>query len=95
MKLKTTRFARALFVGACTLLVATRVLADDSPREHLSLDLNWKFHLGDDWPGALHLDKAGSATGPAAECRRGGTPVGDGHGANPALHTAPNLAMIC
>jgi beta-galactosidase len=38
-----------------------------SPREHLSLDANWKFHLGDDWPGALHLDKAGASTGPAAE----------------------------
>ncbi len=41
--------------------------ADGSPREHLSLDANWKFHLGDDWPGALHLDKAGASTGPAAE----------------------------
>src|ERR1019366_6916873 len=46
--------------------------ADDSsatvsPREHLSLDANWKFHLGDDWPGALHLDKAGASTGPASE----------------------------
>jgi len=38
-----------------------------SPREHLSLDANWKFHLGDDWPNALHLDKAGASTGPAAE----------------------------
>ncbi len=41
--------------------------AGDSPREHLSLDANWKFHLGDDWPGALHLDKAGASSGPAAE----------------------------
>ena len=41
--------------------------AADSPREHLSLDANWKFHLGDDWPGALHLDKAGASTGPASE----------------------------
>ena len=38
-----------------------------SPREHLSLDAGWKFHLGDDWPGALHLDKAGSSTGPASD----------------------------
>lgn len=32
-----------------------------SPREHLSLDQGWKFHLGDDWPGAfeLRLMKAG------------------------------------
>src|ERR1039457_1888552 len=41
--------------------------ASTSPREHLSLDANWKFHLGDDWPGALHLDKAGASTGPASE----------------------------
>ena len=38
-----------------------------SPREHLSLNANWKFHLGDDWPGALRLDKAGASGGPAAE----------------------------
>jgi beta-galactosidase len=38
-----------------------------SPREHLLLDDHWKFHLGDDWPGALRLDKAGSSGGPAAE----------------------------
>jgi len=36
-------------------------------REHLSLDQNWKFHLGDDWPDALRLDKAGASGGPAAE----------------------------
>ena len=40
--------------------------AEASPREHLSLDANWKFHLGDDWPNALHLDKAGASEGPAA-----------------------------
>jgi beta-galactosidase len=38
----------------------------ESPREHLSLDTNWKFHLGDDWPGAPRLDKAGDSTGPAS-----------------------------
>lgn len=36
-------------------------------REHLSLDANWKFHLGDDWPNALRLDKAAASTGPASE----------------------------
>jgi beta-galactosidase len=41
--------------------------AAESPREHLSLDANWKFHLGDDWPDALRLDKAGASAGPAAE----------------------------
>ena len=40
-----------------------------SPREHLSLDQGWKFHLGDDWPSAfeLRLQKAGMSAGPAGE----------------------------
>ena len=38
-----------------------------SPREHLSLDAHWKFHLGDSWPNALYLEKAGRSSGPAAE----------------------------
>jgi beta-galactosidase len=29
------------------------------------LDADWKFHLGDEWPEALRLDKAGVAAGPA------------------------------
>jgi len=53
----------ALAVAAFTV----NSFAADSPREHLSLDANWKFHMGDDWPGALHLDKAGASTGPASE----------------------------
>ena len=44
-----------------------RAAAAASPREHLSLDANWKFHLGDDWPNALNLEKAGKSGGPAAE----------------------------
>jgi beta-galactosidase len=40
--------------------------AEESPHEHLSLDANWKFHLGDDWPNALYLNKAGVNKGPAA-----------------------------
>src|SRR5882724_7225204 len=47
------------------------LFADDvstnSPREKLLLDAGWKFHLGDDWPNALRLDKAGQSTGPASE----------------------------
>jgi len=35
-------------------------------RERLSLDHGWKFHLGDAWPDALRLDKAGVSSGPAA-----------------------------
>ncbi len=55
-----------LFVLAALLAGLTRASAAD-PREHLSLDANWKFHLGNDWPYALHLDKAGSSDGPAGE----------------------------
>ena len=51
---------RLLMVAALALGLPSH--AADSPREHLSLDANWKFHLGDDWPGALHLDKAGAST---------------------------------
>ncbi len=42
-------------------------MAADSPREHLSLDANWKFHLGDDWSDALHLENSGTGSGPASE----------------------------
>ena len=58
--------SRWLLVSLLTVSVS-KLTAADSPREHLSLDANWKFHLGDDWPDALHLDKAGASTGPAAE----------------------------
>ncbi len=61
-------FVRLFMITAAALAMSSSsAQADDSPREHLSLDANWKFHLGDDWPGALHLDKAGASTGPAAE----------------------------
>jgi beta-galactosidase len=59
-----------LAVRLLTLAAAVFTLhlsAADSPREHLSLDANWKFHLGDNWPNALHLDKAGASGGPASE----------------------------
>lgn len=48
-------------------LSAAALSAAESPREHLSLDAHWKFHLGDDWPRALDLSKAGASSGPAAE----------------------------
>ncbi len=65
-----TRAGRLLAVAL--VMFNFHSFADDgsaavSPREHLSLDANWKFHLGDDWPDALHLDKAGASTGPASE----------------------------
>ena len=63
--MQSYRFFRLAILAATVCLGQLR--AADSPREHLSLDANWKFHLGDDWPSALHLNKAGASTGPAAE----------------------------
>ena len=56
-----------LFWTLLSLLCALRCAAADAPRQHLSLDIGWKFHLGEDWPDALHLDKAGTGSGPAAQ----------------------------
>jgi hypothetical protein len=50
----------ALAVAACTLPLSA---APAPPHEHLSLDANWKFHPGDDWPNVLHLNKAASIMG--------------------------------
>src|SRR5579862_6294936 len=66
------KFIRLVSTGLLTVAVAALTFnsaaADNaSPREHLSLDQNWKFHLGDDWPGALNLAKAGASTGPASD----------------------------
>ena len=58
---------RTLRVGACAVLFVTRLSAADSPREHLSLDAGWKFHLGDEWPDAMHLENSGADSGPASE----------------------------
>jgi beta-galactosidase len=64
----TRCFQQLLAATFLAILTATLSAAEtNSPREHLSLDANWKFHLGDDWPNALRLDKAGSSGGPAAE----------------------------
>lgn len=54
------------FLLAITSLPA---FAADGPRsrEHLSLDSNWAFHLGDEWSDALPLDKEGASTGPARD----------------------------
>ena len=57
-----------VFCGtACAALLATQLATAQSPCEHLSLDTNWKFHLGDDWPDALHLENSGTGSGPASE----------------------------
>ena len=69
---------RAVLAGACAAVWATQLAAAGSPsvlrggataedgREHLSLDSNWTFHLGDDWPDALHLENSGTGSGPAS-----------------------------
>ena len=57
----------SLIAGACAALFVTPLAAAALPRDHLSLDAGWKFHLGDDWPGALRLDKAGTSSGPASD----------------------------
>ena len=51
----------------CVASLVAQLAAAESPRERLSLDSNWKFHLGDDWPKTLRLDKAGANAGPASE----------------------------
>jgi len=39
--------------------------AGTAPRERLSLDAAWRFHLGNEWGTGENLAKAGSSTGPA------------------------------
>jgi beta-galactosidase len=65
--MKATRFVLRFFAGLFLLVAGLNSFADSSPRERLLMDFGWKFHLGDDWPNALRLDKAGQNTGPAAE----------------------------
>ena len=60
-------FVRYWLLVAGLVVSVVKISAADSPREHLRLEANWKFHLGDDWPNALRLDKAGASGGPAAE----------------------------
>ena len=62
-----TSLLRSTFAGTFAAISVTSLFAAESPRERLSLDANWKFHLGDKWPDALHLEKAGLAGGPASE----------------------------
>ncbi len=40
--------------------------ADTAPRERLSLDFGWRFHLGNAWGSGQNLAKAGSGIGPAS-----------------------------
>ena len=67
MNMKISSSFRVLSGIAFVALLATQLSAAESPREHLSLDADWKFHLGDDWPDALHLENSGTGSGPASE----------------------------
>src|ERR1017187_9025008 len=67
LNMKIIPLIRILIAGACAALLATQLAAAESPREHLSLDAGWKFHHGDDWPDALHLENSGTGSGPASE----------------------------
>ncbi len=58
---------RILAVSAGAALFVAPVSGVEAPREHLSLDSNWRFHLGDDWPDALHLENSGTGSGPASK----------------------------
>ena len=60
------RLGYALLGFFCADALIAQSVNSGAPRERLSLDRSWKFHLGDDWPDALHLDKAGTSSGPAA-----------------------------
>jgi beta-galactosidase len=67
MRMKIISFIRGLIVSVGTAILVAQVFAADSPREHLSLDANWKFHLGDDWPDAISFVNSGTGSGPAAQ----------------------------
>ena len=67
MKFTLSPTVRLLALTAAALALNLHAAETNPPREHLSLDANWKFHLGDDWPNALRLDKAGASGGPASE----------------------------
>lgn len=58
----------SLSLLSCTLglFVAPAIAADTSPRERLSADFGWRFHLGNEWSTAQNLTKAGSSYGPAS-----------------------------
>lgn len=42
---ETHSLFRSLFVAACAALLATNLTTAESPRERLSLDARWEFHL--------------------------------------------------
>src|ERR1039457_4909725 len=67
MKMKIVLPFRILSVITFAALLVAQLAVAQSAREHLSLDANWKFPLGDDWPDALSLVNSGTGGGPASE----------------------------
>src|ERR1039457_856983 len=65
--MKIRSFARCVQACASAGLCVMQLSAAEPPREHLSLDANWKFHLGDDWPDALTWVNSGTGGGAASE----------------------------
>jgi beta-galactosidase len=63
-----SRFSFALFILFAILGIsnfAVSAAETVSPRERLSLDVGWKFHLADNWGLAENLAKSGDSSGPA------------------------------
>jgi beta-galactosidase len=67
MNLGRLCLCHVIFINACAFFFVTQPAVAQPPREHLSLDANWKFHLSDDWPDALSLVNSGTGSGPAAQ----------------------------
>jgi beta-galactosidase len=64
--MKTSRLPLIALALAGALTLSARAAAPDAPpRERLSLDFGWRFHLGNDWGSGQNLAKADSAVGPA------------------------------
>src|SRR5690348_3135779 len=66
-KLKTVSSLCHFVAFVLTLWIVAPVAQAQSLHEHLSLDENWKFHLGDDWPDAISFMNSGTGSGPASE----------------------------
>ena len=62
--IRDSQLAQLRLLAACLILacVPPARAAANSPRDRLSLDAGWTFHLGDNRPGAQCLDKAGANT---------------------------------
>lgn len=58
---------RIFCFAALAAIFVAQVSAADSSRKNLSLNQNWKFHLGDNWPNASNLSHLGTSRGPITE----------------------------